>query len=67
MQRLYTTFLDSRDYTLTPAPPPQQLNVVLPEGSDPGSTIQVQTPAGTTIAITIPEGYSAGMTMVVSF
>jgi hypothetical protein len=49
----------------TPAQP-QQMEVVIPEGSVPGTTIHVQTPAGAIIGVTIPEGYSAGMTMTVA-
>jgi hypothetical protein len=44
----------------------KQMQVVIPEGSVPGTTIHVQTPAGAIIGFTIPEGYSAGMTITLA-
>jgi len=44
---------------------PVQMQVTVPEGSGPGSMLQLTTPDGRTVQVKVPEGTNAGETMLV--
>jgi len=44
---------------------PIMVEVVVPHGQGPGSVLEVQTPAGQKIQVTVPPGYTAGSKMTV--
>merc|ERR1712183_56325 len=43
-----------------------QMQVQVPQGCGPGSVLQVETPAGT-MQVTVPNGYQAGSTFLMSY
>jgi len=46
---------------------PRQMQVLVPAGSGPGSAVQVQTPEGTLLQATVPEGVPAGGAFTISY
>ena len=46
-------------------PQTEQLQLVVPQGSGPGSVLAVQAPSGRQVQVTVPAGYAPGMQMVV--
>ena len=45
----------------------QQMQVVVPEGASPGTTLQLQTPVGTMIQVQVPANMKAGQTFIVQY
>jgi hypothetical protein len=46
-------------------PQTEQMQLIVPQGSGPGSVINVQAPCGRQVQVTVPAGYMPGMPMVV--